>query len=98
MLMVLVAGCASQPEALPPAQPMPAPVVCQVPAGMTVGERAPARPRGEYTQRDVAAYLVELHRWGAAGWARLRAVETWSDGCVQRERLRASQPAGGARD
>lgn len=98
MLVVLVAGCASQPEALPPAQMTPAPVVCEVPAGMVAGESEPARPRGEYTQRDVAAYLIELHRWGAAGWARLRAVEMWSDGCVQRERLRASQPAGGARD
>ncbi|MCC5811188.1 MAG: hypothetical protein JJU06_12535 [Ectothiorhodospiraceae bacterium] len=97
-LLGLLAGCASQPEPLPPATIVTPPVVCEVPAGLTAGDDEPARPQGEYTQRDVAEYVVELHRWGASGWARVEAIEAWSEGCVRRERLRTGQQAGPERD
>lgn len=97
-LVGLLAGCASAPEPLPPATIVPPPVVCEVPAGLAAGEDEPARPTGDYTQRDVAEYVVDLHRWGAAGWARVEAIEAWSEGCVRRERLRTGQQAGPERD
>lgn|SRR5690554_5998173 len=87
VLAVLLAGCGSQP-AIPP----PAPVVvvlCAVPGEMTLSEAEPVRPAGDYTQRQVALYLGELHRWGSGGWERLEAVRAWSNDCVDRATLGA---------
>ncbi|MDY7117143.1 hypothetical protein RAN53_12380 [Halomonas sp. SSL-5] len=81
MVMLLNAGCATR-EAPPPEPPLPTPVLCAAPAGMTGQEPGPDRPEGEITQRDVAAYLIELHRWGWRGWRRLESVRAHAEACA----------------
>ncbi|MFP4181840.1 MAG: hypothetical protein ACLFTX_04480 [Thiohalospira sp.] len=67
-----LAGCASNPE---PPPVLPAPVLCEVPSGMTETREPPAPPDGEpLMQRAVADYITRLHEWGREGWQRLDAV------------------------
>jgi len=82
-LVLGLAGCAATPEPAPqPPAPLPAPVVCALPAGMSEPEPPPQRPEGEYTQRDVAEFVAELHRWGSRGWEKLARARHWSQDCV----------------
>ncbi len=94
-----LSACSSAPVEVPepePVEPPPAPpmVSCVVPEGMRGHEPAPERPEGDYTQRDVARYLVDLHHWGVNGWDRVETIDQWSERCVQRTGLRASPDAG----
>ena len=79
----LSAGCESVPERQPP-PPDPPPVVCTLPAGLTEQRTEPARPAGDYTQRDVATYVTSLHAWGSEGWRRLAAANQYSRACEAR--------------
>lgn len=78
-----LAACSGAPEA-PPALPpvMVQQTVCAAPVGMTAPEAAPARPEGDYTQRDVALYVEGLHRWGYRGWLRLARVREHAAECL----------------
>lgn len=75
-----LAGCASALEPLP--EPLPRPVVCAPSAGMTENEPPPETPAGQYTQRDVARYVTDLHQWGSRGWEKVARVRQWSLDCV----------------
>jgi len=89
LALVLVLGaCESTPERVPPLDPLPAPVLCALPVGMTETEAEPATPAGNYGQREVAAYITALHEWGTAGWARVARSREWSQECVDRAGLR----------
>lgn len=85
-LLFSVSGCASTPATEPEPPPMPAPILCAAPAGMTQAESAPEIPRGEITQRDVAVYLLDLHRWGSRGWLRLSGVRAHANQCASNAR------------
>ncbi len=89
---VAMVGCAV--NAPPEVAPVPAPVVCAPSAALTDGEPEPSRPAGQYTQRDVALYIKQLHRWGARGWEKLAASRSWSQSCVDRATVRAGSQAG----
>ncbi|NAW33225.1 hypothetical protein [Halomonas alimentaria] len=82
LLILLLAGCVTREAPPPEPPPLPAPVLCAAPVGMTVQEPEPERPAGAITQRDVAAYLVELHRWGWRGWRRLSSVRAHAKACA----------------
>lgn len=87
-----LASCAAAPSpTMPPADP--APVLCATPAGQTEPETEPDRPAGTYSQRAVAAYIEQLHRWGTRGWEKVAAVRAWSMDCVDRAAVRAGGPA-----
>ena len=90
-VLALVAGCSTTPAPMPPAPIQPAPVICQVPDKHTVIAAKPAKPQGEYAQKDVADYLTKLHLWAARGWLQVESIKQWSNDCVQRERLRAGE-------
>lgn len=90
-LIALLAGCSTTPD--PPPMP-PAPVLCVVPDKMTDQDDKPARPTGDYSQKDVADYIKRLHRWGSQGWLKIKSIDRWSSDCVHREGLRTGQLAG----
>lgn len=81
LVLVLLAGCAHQPESRPAPTPAETPADCAVPAGLTGTESPPIKPSGTYSQKAVAAYLVELHTWGNAGWARIEQIAIDSRDC-----------------
>lgn len=85
LMIILITGCALRPEPHPVAPVVLAPIMCEVPAGLTAIENEPQRPSGNYTQRDVAEFIVLLHRWGVAGWTRVGTISDWSDECVRRK-------------
>ncbi|WP_151208985.1 hypothetical protein [Bordetella petrii] len=87
-----LAGCAGAP-ASPPPPTDPAPVLCAASAGQTELEARPDKPTGTYSQRAVAAYIEQLHRWGTRGWEKVAAVRAWSNDCVDRAAVRAGSPA-----
>jgi hypothetical protein len=87
ILPLLLLGCTTQPPAPPLPPPLPVQVVCALPESMTTPQPQPLRPTGDYTQRDVGLYLLQLHAWAAEGWARLDAVRQRSDDCVHRTGL-----------
>ncbi|UXF57477.1 hypothetical protein YPCBV1_00024 [Chromohalobacter phage YPCBV-1] len=86
LLALLLTACASAPEPLP--APLATPVVCAPSAGMTQHEAPPRTPAGEYTQRDVARYITDLHQWGSRGWEKVAQTRQWSLDCVDRETVR----------
>lgn len=86
-LLLLLGACSSAPEVHPQPEPLPVIVLCELPEGMAQADSAPAAPRGEYSQRDVALYVIRLHQWGDAANQRLQAIYEWSEDCVQRARL-----------
>ena len=78
LLFLLLCGCSTQPQITVE----PVPVMCQVPAGLLVEEPMPKAPRGDYTQRDVALYINDLHEWGDRAVKRVTAIDQWvSDNC-----------------
>ncbi|SFT74016.1 hypothetical protein [Halomonas saccharevitans] len=86
LVVLILAGCASAPA--PPPEPPPRAVVCAPGPGMTEDEASPDKPAGEYTQRDVARYMAEVHQWGSRGWKKLARVRQWSRDCVDRAAVR----------
>ncbi|CAA0103382.1 hypothetical protein [Zhongshania aliphaticivorans] len=73
MSMLILAGCAGiTAQSVPPA-----PILCQVPAGLLNIEDSPAIPQNEYSQQDVAMYISKLHQWAWRGWLRVDAVDKW---------------------
>lgn len=95
-VLALLVGCASAPEPRPDV--LPAPVACEVPREMVLQQVRPQPPQGDYTQADVARYLVALHQWGQEGWTRLEAVRKWSDECVYGAGSGAGGQAGSGGD
>ncbi|WP_167856052.1 hypothetical protein [Natronospirillum operosum] len=99
LVAVVLTGCGTmpgpEPTPPPPAQPL---VFCVVPAGLLVAPEAPDRPQGDYSQRDVARYLSDLHAWGSEGWQRIDAIDEWSEHCVQRSGLRTGTGPAAERD
>ena len=87
-LMLLLGACAATPQPAPLPDPLPAPVLCALPAGMSETKEPPAKPGGDYAQREVAAYVTALHEWGAAGWTRVTRARQWSQNCVDRAAVR----------
>lgn len=85
--MALLVGCGTSPQHRPPPPSEPTPVLCAVPAGLTAPQPEPDRPRGTYSQRDVALYLIDLHAWGKAGWTRVEAIDQDNRDCRQRQPL-----------
>ncbi|MFV2949685.1 hypothetical protein [Pseudomonas japonica] len=81
LVMVLLAGCAHQSESRPVPTPLETPADCAVPAGLTGVDSPPTKPTGNYSQKAVADYLVELHVWGSAGWARIEQIAIDSRDC-----------------
>lgn len=78
LLFWLLCGCSTQPQITVD----PAPVMCQVPAGLLADEPMPKAPRGDYTQRDVALYINDLHEWGDRAVQRVKAIDQWvRDNC-----------------
>lgn len=77
-----LAACGSTPPEPPPPPPEINVYQCATPAGMTSPEPQPKRPRGEYTQDDVALYITRLHQWGMQGWLKLASVREHADKCV----------------
>jgi len=88
LLVMTLTGCAGTPEPEEPPEPLPAVVLCALPAGMTETKTEPVTPGGDYTQREVAAYATALHQWGKAGWKRVAASREWSQDCVDRAAIR----------
>ncbi|MCL7931625.1 hypothetical protein [Halomonas llamarensis] len=79
----LLAACGSTPP-----EPLPPPPAinlyqCAAPVGMTSPERQPERPRGEYTQADVALYITDLHQYATRGWLKLARVREHADKCAK---------------
>lgn len=87
-LAVVLGGCAASPEPVAMPDPLPTPVLCALPAGMTEHQVPPEKPGGEYAQREVAAYVTALHEWGATGWTRVARARKWSQNCVDRTAVR----------
>ncbi|ATG73666.1 hypothetical protein AN401_07185 [Zobellella denitrificans] len=83
--LIVLTGCTSRPAPLPEPAPLPAPILCAAPAAMTEHEPMPRAPRGDYTQQEVALYLLALHRWGSRGWQRLAAIHDYTRQCRVRE-------------
>lgn len=94
LVMLTLAGCATRSEPLPIPPPQRMAPVCSPPTEMTRARPEPARPQGDYSQKDAANYIAALHEWATQGWVRLDAVKHWSQDCVERERLRTRQPTG----
>ncbi|WIX34946.1 hypothetical protein QO259_10010 [Salinicola sp. JS01] len=83
--IALLVGCESTPALPPPViDNQPPVVVCAIPAGMTEREAEPAKPLGDYSQRDVGNYITALHQWGSRGWLRLAQVDQRSQECQAR--------------
>jgi hypothetical protein len=74
-LLVSLVGCAGQ--VVTEAEQVPTPVLCQVPAGLLAMYDAPIAPSGDYSQKDVAMYISELHEWAAAGRLRIGEIDKW---------------------
>lgn len=89
LIAASVAGCTANRPDMPPAIQVAPSVLCAAPGEMTTPEARPEKPHGDYTQRDVALFIEQLHRWGQRGWKRLAAVRAWSMGCVDRAAVRA---------
>lgn len=89
----LLAGCASQPVVLPTPPAPPAVVLCAPESEMTAPEAQPERPTGIYSQRQVALFVEQLHRWGSRGWKKLAAVRAEGIDCVDRAAVRAGGKA-----
>ena len=85
----VLAGCAAAPVALPPPPQVPPVVVCAPESEMTAPEARPERPAGSYSQRQVALFIEQLHRWGSRGWKKLAAVRAEGIDCVDRAAVRA---------
>lgn len=85
LLALLLTACSTRPEPPPEPPPQPAPVLCAAPAGMTAPEPEPVRPADDATQRDVAGYVTELHRWGSRGWQQLKAVRHHGMQCAENQ-------------
>lgn len=81
LVLVLLTGCTHQPESRPAPSPAETPADCAVPAGLTGLDSPPIKPTGNYSQKAVADYLVELHAWGSAGWARVEQIAIDSRNC-----------------
>lgn len=79
MAMLLV-GCAATPAPEPPT--LAPGIYCTAQTGMTHAEPEPLRPQGDYTQLQVAGYLIELHRWGWRGWKKLESVRNHAERCA----------------
>ena len=79
-----LAACGSTPTE-PPPQPAINVYECAAPAGMTAPERQPLRPMGDYTQRDGALYIPDLHQWATRGWLKLSRVREHADKCASAE-------------
>lgn len=85
-LVVMLAGCATAPEPMPP--PDPPLLVCDIDPALTENETEPDRPiNADDTQRDVALYITALHQWATQGWERVKAIRQRSEDCVRREDL-----------
>ena len=82
--IALLGACSSTPTPPPVIDNQPPVVVCAIPAGMTEHEAEPARPIGDYTQRDVAGYITALHHWGSRGWLRVARIDQRSQECQAR--------------
>ncbi len=100
MAAVTLAGCAARGPVAP--EPLPPPVIvvrCVPPAALFAASAPPAPPAGEYTQRDVARYVLQLHGWGDEGWRRIAALSAWAEACEGEERGDTSpeHDAGAAR-
>jgi len=80
-VVLVLTGCAATGPNLPEPPALPGPALCDVPVGMTEREPMPARPRGEYSQKDVAEYLARLHRHATRGWLRVVSIQEWSALC-----------------
>ncbi len=80
-LLFSLSGCSSTPPRPAEPPPLPAPILCAAPPGMTEAQAEPDRPAGELTQRDVASYLLALHRWGWRGWRQLQGVRDYAAQC-----------------
>lgn len=89
----VLAGCASAPVALPPPPQVPPLVVCAPELEMTAPEAQPERPAGDYSQRRVALFIEQLHRWGSRGWKKLAAARAEGIDCVDRATVRTSGKA-----
>jgi len=81
----LLAACSSRPPELPTPPPAINIYQCAAPVGMTSPERQPERPKGEYTQADVALYITDLHHWATRGWLKLARVREHADQCANSE-------------
>lgn len=92
LVSLTLTGCLA--TAVPEVPPAPTPVVCAASAALTEQESEPLRPTGQYTQRAVALYIKQLHRWGTRGWDKLAATRSWSQRCVDRATVRAGGQAG----
>lgn len=49
-----------------------------IPAALTTCQRAPTKPTGDYTQRDVASYVVDLAEAGADCRAKVDALRVYN--------------------
>jgi len=81
IMAVTLTGCASLDQG-----PARAPViaVCAVDPGHTRQEPEPERPMGEFSQRDIAVYIADLHKWAVRGWKKLQHVREDNADCVAR--------------
>lgn len=82
----LLTACESVPTSPPPPliDNQPPVVVCAIPAGMTESEAEPAKPVGDYSQRDVGSYITAVHQWGSRGWLRVAHIDQRSRECQAR--------------
>lgn len=81
----LLTACESVPPPPPPViDNQPPMMVCAIPAGMTEREAEPAKPLGDYSQRDVGSYITALHQWGSRGWLRVDRIDQRSRECQAR--------------
>lgn len=78
----VLAACGSSPTEPPPPPPEINVVMCATPAAMTGKETEPSRPRGDYTQANVALYSTDLHQWGTRGWLKLARVREHAEKCA----------------
>ncbi|MDC8804231.1 hypothetical protein PRZ61_12340 [Halomonas pacifica] len=90
MMAVLDLGGCARTEPLPEPPPLPPPIVCAAPVAMTAQDPAPLAPHGTDSQREVALYLLALHRWGVQGWQRLAAIRDYTERCHEGTEERAN--------
>jgi hypothetical protein len=74
-LLVSLVGCAGQ--VVTEVQEVFVSVPCRVSAGLLAMDEAPIAPTGDYSQKDVADFISELHEWADAGWLRIGAIDKW---------------------